>query len=137
VAAVSKLQAVFDWLAERSGAVFGRLFSAHVEVRYAEQVAGLLSRLEDQARQYEADGQPEVAATLRQRARALAGDNPLALGATLLDQIGTGPAPALPPAAQQPPALPEAPTATPPAQKTGRRKLTLPPAPPATEEGQS
>ncbi len=131
------LQALYDRLAERMAAVFGKLMTSHVQAIHAEQEAECQSRLEELARKYEADGQPEVAATLRQRARALAGDNPLALGAALLDHLGTVPAPALPPTSQHHPALPEAPPATPPAQKTGgRRKLTLPSTPPASEEGQ-
>jgi hypothetical protein len=97
-----------------------------VQTLHAEQEAECQSHLEDLARRYEADGKPEVAACLRQRARLVVGDDPAALGAALLDNLGHADSPALPPVVS-PPALPEPPSppAAPPA-KPGRRRLSLP-----------
>lgn len=132
---------LFDRLAERFAAIFGKLMASSVQTLHAEQEADCQSRLEDLARRYEADGKPEIAACLRQRARLVVTDDPAALGAALLDNLGgtdTAP-PALPPAAT-PPALSEAPSATTAPPKPGRRRLVLPAdrTPPATDgEGQS
>ena len=130
---------LFDRLAERFAAIFGKLMAASVQTLHAEQEADCQSRLEDLASRYEADGKPEIAACLRQRGRLVVTDDPAALGAALLDNLGGADAatPALPPAAR-PPALPEAPAATPP--RPGRRRLALPTdrTPPAADgEGQS
>ena len=129
------VRALFDRLAERFAAIFGKLMASSVQTLHAEQEAECQSRLEDLARRYEADGKPEIATCLRQRARLVITDDPAVLGAALLGNLGGADSfpPALPPAAT-PPALPEAPPAHAPG-KPGRRRLTLPtdPNPPAAE----
>lgn len=131
---------LFDRLAERFAALFGKLMASSVQTLHAEQEAECQSRLEDLARRYEADGKPEIAACLRQRARLVITDDPAALGAALLDNLGSANSstPALPPA-PTPPSLPEAPLVTTAPAKAGRRRLVLPtdPNPPAVNgEGQ-
>ena len=118
---------LFDRLAERFAAIFGKLMAASVQTLHAEQEADCQSRLEDLARRYDADGKPEIAACLRQRARLVITDDPAALEAALLDNLGGADAstPALPPAAT-PPALPEAPSVPTAPAKPGRRRLVLP-----------
>lgn len=129
------VRALFDRLAARFAAVFAKQMAASVQTLHAEQEAECQSRLEDLARRYEADGKPEVAACLRQRARLVVTDDPAALGAALLDTLGGAepPAPALPPL-DPPPALPSAPPVAP--AKFGRRRVSLPTDPPTATDGE-
>ena len=61
-----------DRLAERMTALVAGLVSSRVTVLHAETQAEQQSQLEDLARQYEADGKPEIALTLRKRSTRLA-----------------------------------------------------------------
>jgi hypothetical protein len=118
---------LFDRLAARFAAIFGKLMSSSVQTLHAEQEAECQSRLEDLARRYEADGKPEIAACLRQRARLVITDDPATLGAALLDKLGGADSstPALSPVAT-PLTLPEATHSVTAQTKPGRRRLTLP-----------
>ena len=69
---MSKLLSLFlDRLAERFAAMLAGTISSRVEGLHAAAQAEQQSQLEDLARGYEADGKPEIAATLRQRASRL------------------------------------------------------------------
>ena len=70
------IQHFLDRLAERLVVIVAQLVSSSVETLHASEQAEQQSRLEDLARQYEADDKPHVAATLRQRADALTSANP-------------------------------------------------------------
>jgi len=59
-------------LVERMTALVAGLVSSSVAEMHAEAQALQQSRLEDLARQYEADGKPEIALTLRKRSTRLA-----------------------------------------------------------------
>ena len=139
---MSKLvRELFDRLAERFAAIFGKLMASSVQTLHAEQEAECQSRLEDLARRYEADGKPEIAACLRQRARLVVTDDPAVLGAALLDKIG-GAAAASPAllTVESPPALPQAPLASIAPVKPNRRRTSLPndaQLPATDSEGQS
>jgi hypothetical protein len=132
------LQALYERLSERFAALFGQLMASHVQTMHAEHEVACLSRLEELARQYEADGNPEFAARIRLRLRQMMTDDPAAPGATLLNQLGGATPPlALPPAE---PTLPEPPVCPPPVptSKPTRRRLAMPNDPtPDDAEGRS
>jgi hypothetical protein len=70
--AMSKTLSLFlDRLAERFAALLAGAMSSRVEGLHAVVQADQQSQLEDLARRYEADGKPEIAATLRLRAARL------------------------------------------------------------------
>ena len=73
---MSKVVMTFlDRLAERFAALMAGLVSSRVEGLHAAAQAEQQSELENLARQYEADGKPAIAQTLRQRAARLTSVN--------------------------------------------------------------
>lgn len=70
------VQVFLDRLAERLVVVASRLVASSVDSLHATQQAAKQSQLEDLAREYEADGKLEIAATLRGRAMQLADASP-------------------------------------------------------------
>ena len=70
------IQHFLDHLAQRLVVIVAQLVSSSVETLHASEQAEQQSRLEDLARQYEADDKPHVAATLRRRADALTSADP-------------------------------------------------------------
>jgi len=73
---MSKVVSTFlDRLAERFAALMAGLLSSRVEGLHAVAQAEQQSELEDLARTYEADGKPEIAQRLRQRAARLTSTN--------------------------------------------------------------
>ncbi len=88
------IQWFVERMIERMVPVIGGLFASSVEAMHALGHAEQQSRLEDEARRLEADGKPEIAATLRHRAAQLSTDNPLAQAVPLLRNFAV---PELPP----------------------------------------
>ncbi len=70
------IQHFLDHLAQRLVVIVAQLVSSAVETLHASEQAEQQSRLEDLARQYEADDKPHVAAALRRRADALTSADP-------------------------------------------------------------
>lgn len=69
---MNKLMGLFlDRLTERLTALLAGLIGSRMEAFHSVAQADQQSQLEDLARQYEADGKPEIAGTLRQRAARL------------------------------------------------------------------
>ena len=66
------VQVFLDRLTQRLVIIASRLVASSVESLHATQQAVEQSQLEDLAREYEADGKIEIAATLRRRATQLA-----------------------------------------------------------------
>ena len=73
---IKYVQVFLDRLTQRLVIVASRLVASSVESLHATQQAAEQSQLEDLARQYEADGKMEIAATLRRRATQLADASP-------------------------------------------------------------
>lgn len=69
------LSVLLDRLAERFAALLAGLVSSRVEGLHAAAQAEQQSAMEDLAREYEADGKPAIAQTLRQRATRLTSVN--------------------------------------------------------------
>ena len=82
------IQHFLDRLAERLVVIVAQLVSSSVATLHASEQAEQQSRLEDLARQYEADDKPHVAATLRQRADALPSANPAHEALPILGNLG-------------------------------------------------
>jgi hypothetical protein len=121
------LQALYERLSERFAALFGQLMATQVQTLHAEHEAECLNRLDELARRYEANGQPEIAARLRQRLRQAACDDPVVPGAHLLNQLGGATPPlALPPVEPLPPERPAPPVSSAPPTKTARRRMAMP-----------
>jgi hypothetical protein len=94
---MSKVVTAFlDRLAERFAALMAGLVSSRVEGLHAAAQAEQQSELEDLARQYEADGKPAIAQTLRQRAVRLTSTNLAAEALEVMQQLTANDRPALP-----------------------------------------
>jgi hypothetical protein len=74
-------------LVERVIPVVGTLFSSAVETLHALGQAEQQSQLEEAARRYEADGKPEIAATLRSRAADITSDNPASQALRICENV--------------------------------------------------
>ena len=74
-------------LVERVIPVVGTLFSSAVETVHALGQAEQQSQLEEAARRYEADGKPEIAATLRSRATDITSDNPTSQALRICENV--------------------------------------------------
>lgn len=95
---MSKVVTAFlDRLAERFAALMAGLVSSRVEGLHAAAQAEQQSELEDLARQYETDGKPAIAQTLRQRAARLTSVNLASEAVELMQQLAGNDRPALPP----------------------------------------
>jgi hypothetical protein len=80
-----------DRLAERLTALIAGLVSSRVEGLHATIQAEQQSQLEDMARKYEADGKPEIAATLRERSLRLTSANLAAEAVESVQQLAGEP----------------------------------------------
>ncbi len=90
---MNKVVAAFlDRLAERFTALVAGLLSSRVEGLHAVVQAEQQSQLEDLARKYEADGKPEIAQTLRERALRLTSTNLASEGLQVMQQVTEPPA---------------------------------------------
>ncbi len=78
------VSAFFERLADRCLALAAGLLASSIESASIRRDAEQQSQLEDLARSYEADGQTEVAATIRSRAQQLSHSNPAAQGESIL-----------------------------------------------------
>lgn len=76
-----------DRLAERFAAVIAGMVSSRVEGMTAVAQAEQQSQLEDLARQYEAEGKPEIAESLRNRAARLTSCNLASEGLEVMQQL--------------------------------------------------
>ena len=76
-----------DRLAERFAAIVAGLVSSRVEGMTAVAQAEQQSQLEDLARQYEAEGKPEIAESLRNRAARLTSSNLASEGLEVMQQL--------------------------------------------------
>ena len=76
-----------DRLAERFAAVVAGLVSSRVEGMTAVAQAEQQSQLEDLARQYEAEGKPAIAESLRNRAARLTSSNLASEGLEVMQQL--------------------------------------------------
>ena len=76
-----------DRLAERFAAVVAGLVSSRVEGMTAVAQAEQQSQLEDLARQYEAEGKPAIAESLRNRAARLTSTNLASEGLEVMQQL--------------------------------------------------
>ena len=76
-----------DRLAERFAAIVAGLVSSRVEGMTAVVQAEQQSELEDLARQYEAEGKPEIAESLRYRAARLTSSNLASEGLEVMQQL--------------------------------------------------
>jgi hypothetical protein len=122
---MSRLLSQFlDQLTERFAALLAGVISSRVEGLRAVTQAEQQSQLEDLARRYEAEGKPEIAATLRKRALSLT-SNDLAAEAIEVMERTAGEHPLLDgPAGNNPPALPDFTTTEP---KSRRKSPKSPP----------
>ncbi len=75
---------LLERLAERCLAIAAGLLASSIESACLRREAEQQNQLEELARTYEADGLPDIAANLRQRAHQLSHHNPAALGESLL-----------------------------------------------------
>lgn len=92
---MSRLLSQFlERLAERFAALMAGVISSRVEGLQAVAQAEQQSHLEDLARRYDAEGKPEIAATLRKRALSLTSSD-LAAQAVEVMQLTTGEVPRL------------------------------------------
>lgn len=80
----NSISALLERLAERCLALAAGLLASSIESACLQRDAEQQNQLEELARTYEAEGLPEIAATLRQRAHQLSHHNPAALGESLL-----------------------------------------------------
>lgn len=95
---MSKVVLTFlDRLAERFAALMAGLVSSRVESLHAAAQAEQQSELENLARHYDADGKPEIAQALRQRAARLTSTNLAADALEIMQQLTANDRPALPP----------------------------------------
>ena len=76
-----------DRLAERFAAIVAGLVSSRVEGMTAVVQAEQQSELEDLARKYEAEGKPEIAESLRNRAARLTSSNLASEGLEVMQQL--------------------------------------------------
>lgn len=76
-----------DKLSERVFSLLGSNIGTAATTYHAIQQAEQQSVLEDLAREYEADGKPELAAKLRQQATLIASGDPALLGKQILTQV--------------------------------------------------
>ena len=67
---------IIERLSQRFVSVIGGLFAAHLETTVALEEAECQDLLEKRARQFEADGKPELAANLRQKAARISSQAP-------------------------------------------------------------
>lgn len=81
---LSSLHQLLERLAERCLALTAGLLATSIEALHVRYQAEQQCRLEELARTFEADGKPELAQSLRDRAAVLVHDNPAARGETLL-----------------------------------------------------
>ncbi len=85
---MNKVVSLFlDRLAERFTALLAGVVSSRVEGLHAIAQAEQQSDLEDLARKYEAEGKPEIAITLRQRASGLTSSNLAAEALDVMQQV--------------------------------------------------
>lgn len=96
------LDTFFEKVAERFAVLFTRLVSFSVERLYATHQAEQRNRLEDLARQYEADGKDDIAASLRRHAAELAADDPACLAPRIVNHVTADDPRALPPVETSP-----------------------------------
>lgn len=90
---MNKLLGLFlDRVSERLTALLAGLISSRIEGFHSAAQADQQSQLEDLARHYEADGKPEIAATLRQRSARLV-SNDLAAEAVQIVHLLTNDSP--------------------------------------------
>jgi len=85
------IQWFVESLVERFIPLVGSMFSSTVETFQALGLAEQQSQLEEAARQYEADGKTDIAATLRARASQLSSDDPAAKALNITDNIAARP----------------------------------------------
>ncbi len=78
---------LFERLAERCLALSAGLLASTIEAACLRHAAEQQTQLEELARSFDADGLPEVAAQVRDRARLLTHHNPAAAGETLLRDV--------------------------------------------------
>jgi len=78
---------LFERLAERCLALAAGLLASKIEAACIRHEAEQQTQLEELARSFDADGLPEAAAQLRERARLLTHHNPAASGETLLRDL--------------------------------------------------
>ena len=81
------IQWFIDRLVERLIPIIATSFSSTIQTLHALGQAEQQSQLEEAARQYEADGKPEIAAVLRQRAVDLTSDNPASQAVEIYQNI--------------------------------------------------
>ena len=137
---------VIERIVERFIPLIGHLFSSTVETYHALGLAEQQSQLEDEARRYEADGKPEIAAILRQRATGLPSAEPASAALRITENLTANPL--LPEPRMQPensdlPRLPESRPAKPKSRKKSssnqhtQNNSTLPPLDPKSTQGKS
>lgn len=80
----NSVSTLLERLAERCLAIAAGLLASSIESACIRRDAEQQNQLEELARTYEAEGLPEVAANLRQRAQQLSHHNPAAMGESLL-----------------------------------------------------
>ena len=85
---MNKLMGVFlDRLAERVTTLLAGLIGSRIEAFHSAAQADQQSQLEDLARQYEADGKPEIAATLRARSQRLVSTDVAAQAVEIVERL--------------------------------------------------
>ncbi len=93
------IQWFIERIVERMIPVIGTMFSSSAETLQALGQAEQQSRLEDEARKYEADGKTEIANALRQRAARLTSDNPASQSVQIFENVANDEQRLLPPTA--------------------------------------
>ena len=86
------LSRFLDRLFERLTGLMASFISSHAQRFQAEIQAEQQSELEDLARRYEADGKPQIAASLRQRAARITSIDLAEEGAETIDRVSEQPA---------------------------------------------
>lgn len=81
------IQWFIERIVERIVPIIASSFSSTVEMFHALGQAEQQSRIEEAALKYEADGKPEIAAVLRQRAAQLTSDNPASQALPMIQNL--------------------------------------------------
>ena len=126
---MNRIVALFmDRLTERFTAIVAAMISSRVESLQASTQAEQQSQLEDLARQYEADGKPEIANTLRGRAERLTSSDLAGEAVNVIEQVTREQLQLAGPAAQSGEAggLPKVRSAGKPRGRKGRSAKTTP-----------
>ena len=91
------IQWFMERLVERTVPIVGSAFASTLETMHALGQAEQQDQLEEAARRYEAEGKPELATQLRDRARRLTTDNPGEQGVAIFENFGRDEQRMLPP----------------------------------------